>query len=93
VGAQRRNLKIVGECKWTSTPMSERVLDELREYKIPAIEQEGRLKVPSSGPKVLLFARSGFSNELIATANADDAVTLVDLETLVTTLDLEAHDA
>lgn len=71
----RRNLKVAGECKWTSTPMPKRVLDDLREFKLPAIAQEGRLKVPAAGPEIVLFARSWFAPELVAEANADERVT------------------
>ncbi|MGH2914777.1 MAG: ATP-binding protein [Solirubrobacteraceae bacterium] len=90
VGAQRRSLKVAGECKWTSTPMPKAVLDDLRTHKLPAIQQEGRLRIPASGPRILLFSRSGFSPELIRSAEADDALTLVDLDSLVTALDREA---
>jgi hypothetical protein len=83
VGVNGRNLRIVGEAKWTATPMPYSVLDDLRTYKIPAIAQSKTLKLPSSGPEVLLFARSGFSPELIEAAKTDANVTLVDLETLV----------
>ncbi len=91
VGARRRSLKVAGECKWTSTPMPKRVLDDLREFKLPAVAQEGRLKVPVAGPAIVLFARSGFAPELVAEADADERVTLVDLDTLVSELDREAH--
>jgi hypothetical protein len=57
--------------------MSKRVLDDLREYKLPALEQERRLKVPARGPRVLLFSRTGFSDELIASARSDGQVSLV----------------
>lgn len=87
VGAHRRNLVLVGECKWTADPMSKQVLDDLRTHKLPAVKQEGRLKVPREGPEVLLFARSGFSAELRAAAREDDLVTLVDLAQLVGELD------
>ncbi|HEX6022287.1 MAG TPA: ATP-binding protein [Solirubrobacter sp.] len=90
VGAQRRNLRVVGECKWTSTAMPKQVLDDLRAHKIPAIAQEGRLKVPAAGPQILLFARSGFSPALQEIADGDDNVTLIDVEQLVAELDAAA---
>lgn len=89
VGAHRRNLVLLGECKWTTDPMSKRVLDDLLDYKLPALEQERRLKVPKQGPEILLFSRAGFSDELIETARSDDAVSLVTLDTLVSNLDRE----
>lgn len=91
VAAQRRNLKIVGECKWTAGKMAKSVLDDLRTFKIPAIEQDKRLKVPAEGPRILLFARSGFAQALVDAAGKDSNVTLVDLETLVAGLDREGH--
>lgn len=69
VAAHRNRLRLVGECKWTSRPMPLEVLTDLQEYKLPAIAEEGRLKVPGgSGPKVLLFSRSGFDPSLRAAA-------------------------
>jgi hypothetical protein len=93
VGAHRRNLVLVGECKWTTDPMPKRVLDELRDYKLPALEQERRLTVPARGPQILLFSRSGFSNELIASTRSDDTVSLVTLDELVSELDGEVTSA
>ena len=90
VGAHRRNLALVGECKWTTDPMPKRVLDELRDFKLPALEQERRLKVPAGGPRILLFSRSGFSTELTTVARADDKVSLVTLDELGSALDREA---
>lgn len=46
------------------------VLDDLRQYKLPAVKQEGRLRVPDAGPMILLFAKSGFSDALRAEAKA-----------------------
>lgn len=89
VAAQRRNLKIVGECKWTTGKMPKKVLDDLRTYKVPAIAEEKNLKVPAEGPEILLFARSGFDRALETEAAGDPKITLVDLETLVTGLDSE----
>jgi hypothetical protein len=43
VGVHRRRLQLVGECKWTRRAMGRRVLDDLLEFKLPAIVQEGRL--------------------------------------------------
>lgn len=92
-GAQRRRLQVVGECKWTSVPMPKRVLDDLRELKLPAVAQERRLTVPAAGPAILLFSRSGFAPELVEEADRDENVTLVDLDALVAELDREAHAA
>lgn len=89
VGAQHKNLRLVGECKWTASPMPQQVLDDLRTYKVPAIAQEGNLRVTREGPRVLLFARSGFESALEKEAANDDQVDLIGLEQLVDTLNAE----
>jgi AAA+ ATPase superfamily predicted ATPase len=84
VGAHRSNLKIVGECKWTTGEMPMKVLEDLREFKLPAIVQEGRLKPPKAGgPLILLFAKGRFSAALYAEAEKDKSVRLVELDELV----------
>jgi AAA+ ATPase superfamily predicted ATPase len=85
VAAQHSNLKIVGECKWTAGKMPKGVLDELREFKLPAVAEEGRLRV-AGAPLILLFAKNGFSDALIREAQADEGVELIDLATLIGTL-------
>lgn len=87
VAAQRRNLKLVGECKWTAGQMPGSVLDDLRTYKVPALARESNLRVPAAGPDILLFARSGFERALRDEAAADGKITLIDLATLVAGLD------
>jgi hypothetical protein len=89
VAAQRRNLKILGECKWTAGKMPKSVLDDLRSYKVPAIAEEKNLKVRADGPEILLFGRSGFDQSLIDAASSDPKLKLVDLDTLVAALDSE----
>jgi AAA+ ATPase superfamily predicted ATPase len=89
VAAQRGNLKVVGECKWTTGKMARSVLDDLRTYKIPAITEEKNLRVSAGGPDILLFSRSGFVQSLQDEAASHPKVVLVDLETLVAVLDSE----
>jgi AAA+ ATPase superfamily predicted ATPase len=81
--AQRKTLRVVGECKWTTEPMPKAVLVQLREFKIPAVAEENRLKVARDGPQVLLFSRSGFRRDLKAAVQDDPRVTLVELDELV----------
>jgi hypothetical protein len=88
VGAYRKQLRIAGECKWTTQAMPLSVLEDLRTFKIPAIEQEKRLRVPKTGPRILLFSRSGFADDLVAATENDERVTLVPVEQVVN--DLEA---
>jgi AAA+ ATPase superfamily predicted ATPase len=87
VAANRRNLRIVGECKWTNSPMAKQVLTDLRDFKIPAIAQEKRLKVSKDGPQILLFSRAGFAPALKAAAEDDPKVALIGLDDLVAGLD------
>lgn len=82
-GAKAKQLKLVGECKWTKGPLGLNVLDELRNYKVPALAEEKRLRVPKTGLEILLFSCSGFSSKLTAAAEADSTIHLIDLETLV----------
>jgi uncharacterized protein len=91
VGAQRRNLRSVGECKWTAGKMPKSVLHDLRIYKIPAIAEEKNLTVPADGPEILLFCRSGFDQSLVDAAASDPKLEPVDLDTLLVALDSELH--
>lgn len=93
VAAKDKQLRIVGECKWTATPMPRAVLDDLREFKLPAIAQEKRLRVSKEGPAVLLFSRSGFDGPLEAEAQADPRLTLIHPDRLVAALDSEGSSA
>ena len=81
--AQHKRLRIVGECKWTTRPMPLSVLTDLRDFKIPAVAEEGRLKVAAEGPEILLFSRSGFAPALETEADADPKITLIDLDMLL----------
>jgi uncharacterized protein len=86
VGLKHQRLQLVGECKWTRGEMPLRVLDDLRTFKIPAVERAKTIKPAQRGPKVLLFARSGFSEALRATASADDGVVLISADEVVSVL-------
>jgi len=81
VGSARSRVAIVGECKWTSRKMPPSVLADLERYKLPALRQAGaRLAV--SGPRILLFSKSGFGKGLVEQAANRDDVTLVGLDEL-----------
>ena len=82
-GAKNKNLVVAGECKWTSEPMELEVLADLQRFKIPAVEQEGRLKVAAGGPLILLFSKSGFTNALRGTADADPKIRLIEPDEIV----------
>lgn len=86
VGLQRKRLQVVGECKWTRSVMPASVLEDLRAYKIPAVAHKHSLKTGASGPRIVLFARGGFSKALHEIAAADPQVELIDAGDLVRVL-------
>ncbi len=63
VGRRRGRVTVVGECKWTSGPMTAKVLDDLERFKLPALRQDG-LRVASPVRQILLFSKSGFKPNL-----------------------------
>jgi AAA+ ATPase superfamily predicted ATPase len=82
VAADGRRVRLVGECKWTNQQMRKVVLDDLLQYKLPALGQAG---VDVSDVRIVLFARSGFAPDLRAAAG-DHGVQLVDVHQLVNDL-------
>jgi uncharacterized protein len=81
VGTARSRVTFVGECEWTQKKMTGRVLADLEEFKLPALQQAGARLAPD-GPRILLFSKSGFKANLVEQAAARDDVQLVDLEEL-----------
>jgi hypothetical protein len=79
VAADGRRVTPVGECKWTTQKMCRVVLDDLLQYKLPALTQAG---VDVSEARIVLFSRSGFAPDLLAAAR-ERGVELVDVERLV----------
>lgn len=77
VGIARNRVSIIGEAKWQNRKLDANILRDLDEFKIPALEAGG-LKV-SPDRKVMLFARSGYSKSLVAAAEADPRIHLVDV--------------
>jgi uncharacterized protein len=77
VGLSRGRVVAVGEAKWTNRVMPVTVLDDLKTFKIPALEQAG-LKVLPDCP-IWLFSRSGYDRGLHAAADDDPRVRLVDV--------------
>lgn len=87
VAAQRGRLGVVGECKWTTGVMGKKVLDDLKDFKLPAIDQEGRISQQRDPVQILLFARSGFARELTTTAAENPNVRLITADEVVAGLD------
>lgn len=76
VGVARKQVTLVGECKWTNKPLAFSALRDLDDFKLPALRQT-TAKVAKQ-PLILLFARSGFEPELVEAAAARDDVELVE---------------
>jgi hypothetical protein len=81
VGMGRSRATIIGECKWTSKPLSVSILAALNDHKIPALRQNG-VNVAAE-PEIFLFSRAGFTDGLKAAAAIDANLTLVDPSRLV----------
>ena len=64
VGSARSQVTLVGECKWTTKQMASNVLDDLEQFKLPALRQAGA-RFAASGPRILLFSKSGFNQASI----------------------------
>jgi hypothetical protein len=86
VGLERGRLAMVGECKWTGAPLGPEVLGALETFKLPAMRQAG-VRVTSGGPKIVLFAKSGFKETLTAAVSDREDVTLMSADQLVGDLD------
>lgn len=81
VGTRRGRVSVLGECKWTTKPLSVKILQELDEYKLPALRQSGAKLHPD--PEIVLFSRSGFTKSLRAAAAGSERLRLVGLDDLV----------
>lgn len=85
VGTARKRVTLVGEAKWSSKPLGERILHDLANYKIPALAQAG-FKLASE-PTTVLFSRSGYSDGLHARAECNDKLVLVNVDDMLSTQD------
>lgn len=82
VGLHRGRVSIVGECKWTSKPISVSLLGEIEQYKLPALRQSA-VKVKKGEPLIVLFSRSGFTDGLERAAQESERLRLVEIEELI----------
>jgi AAA+ ATPase superfamily predicted ATPase len=85
VGLQRGVVTVVGECKWTTSQMTVRTLEDLEAYKLSAMRQ-AKVRFVGEGPLILLCSKSGFRRSLVELAAKRKDVRLVDLDELVTGL-------
>jgi hypothetical protein len=85
VGLSRSVVTLVGECKWTSDRMSDRVLRDLDEFKIPAMRQQ-KLRFAKDRFRIVLVSKAGFSVLLAEAAAQRPEVTLLTADELVAQL-------
>lgn len=83
VGSVRKRITVIGEAKWTAKPVGEKLLSDLKTYKIPALKQGG-LKL-ASNPLIVLFSRSGYTPGLSVRAREEDNLELVDVTKMLST--------
>ncbi len=69
---------LVGECKWRNRPLGSNVLADLRQAATTLLAQ-----VPHQQVYYALFAKAGFTPDLLAQAAEDPALLLYDLNTVV----------
>lgn len=83
VGSLRKRVTVIGEVKWTSRPVGEKLLSDLHAFKIPALTQGG-LKL-AGNPVIMLFSRSGYTPGLMERADGDDNLVLIDVAEMLST--------
>ncbi len=74
---QAEGAVLVGECKWRSRPVGSNVLADLRQAAIPLLQQ-----LPGFQVYYALFAKAGFTPELVSQAAQDRTLLLYDLEAM-----------
>ena len=84
VGVRRSAVSLIGECKWTRSPLGIDVLYDVETYKIPAMQQ-AKLRL-ARDLVIALFSKSGFSDRLVRAAEHRDDLQLVDATRLVADL-------
>lgn len=72
-------MTVVAEAKWTNTPLTPAIVNDLDTFKIPALRQSG-LKVIAR-PRIVLLSKAGYVKSLIDLAATDDRIELVDIPT------------
>lgn len=80
-GLRRGVVTLLGECTWTGARLGAGVLGDLENYKIPAMRQAG-VRFANGGPQIVLFAKTGFKDNLRDLAAERDDVRLIDVEAL-----------
>jgi hypothetical protein len=67
----------MGECKWRNRPVGSNVLTDLRRAAMPLLTQ-----LPGVEVYYALFAKAGFTPDLMAQATQDRTLLLYDIETI-----------
>lgn len=76
VAYDQENHVLIGECKWTSQPVGEKLLSKLGVL-------EHRIVPDSKRTWYYLFSKSGFVKELQERSNSDSSIQLVSLDTMI----------
>jgi len=84
VGVARKAVTVVGESKWSNKTLKLKVLEDLEEFKIPAMQQAG-IKLGNE-LRIALFSKSGFAGDLREVAGSRSDVELVDVDRIVADL-------
>jgi AAA+ ATPase superfamily predicted ATPase len=83
VGTARKRVTVVGEAKWTTTPLGVSILRDLEEFKIPALAQAGFKIAPQVA--TILYSRSGYTDRLRQRAADDPSLVLTDVTEMLST--------
>ena len=84
VGMLRNRVTAVAECKWTNRPLTPAIVHDLDRYKLPALVDSG-MKI-SNDLRLILFCRSGYSDDLVELATDDPRIELVNVPHELSTL-------
>jgi uncharacterized protein len=84
VGSQRNRVTVVAEAKWTRSPLTAAIVNDLDRYKIPALRQSG-LKVVAQ-PRIVLLSKGGYAPSLVDLAKDDARIELVDVDAALAAL-------
>jgi len=70
-----RRVAVIGECRWRNKAMDGAILEEIENYKLPALRQAGYQI--DGDPRVLLFSRGGYGSTLRKAASENPRLRLV----------------
>ena len=77
VGLSSSRVTVIGECRWRNKAMDATILEEIEEYKLPALLQAGY--EINEELQVLLLSRSGYNSTLKRMATASRHIRLVSI--------------